>query len=203
MAQIPQARLHRSTYYDGTNGATVVADIPGATIVSGGTGNTTLVIDVNGGQNAVPPGRYVVWTEYPSTPPSILDTNLTDSDLAQIYYELANAASINEQLSDLTTAVAALAGGGALVQSAKGTTDASGEVSFTWDTAFSADPTVVLAIQTTTAEVHSTRLTAVSTTGCDVHVARSPVVSILSINVTAAMVNASGVTVHAIAVGAA
>lgn len=199
MAQQAQARLHRSSYYNGSNGAAVVADIPGASLNSGGTGNATLVIDITGaGQASVPAGRHIVWTEYPNTPVQVLDTNLTDADLAQVYARLVATSDVTA----LQTAVAQLAAGGALVQSAKATTDANGVVTFTWPTAFSATPTVVTGIQTTTAEVHTTRITACSATGATIHVARSPIVAILSINVTAAMINAQGVVVHAIAVGA-
>jgi len=202
MTQKAQARLHRSAYYDGTNGSAVVAEIADASINSGGTGNTTLVIDiVDAGQHSIPPQRHIVWTEYPNAPVSVLDTNLTDAALAQIYQELGNAASVASQLDGLADAVALLSAGGALIQSAKDDTDANGEVDFTWGAEFSAAPVVILAIQTSTAEVHSARLTAVSTTGASVHVGRSPVVAVLGVNVTAAMVNASGVTVHAVAVG--
>lgn len=202
MAQKAQTRLHRSAYYDGTNGAAVVAEIPGASVNSGGTGNTTLVIDiVDAGQQTMPPGRHIVWTEYPGAPVTVLDTNLTDANLAQIYAELADAAAVAAQLDELAGAVESLAGGGPLVQSAKGTTGSNGVVTFTWGTAFSGTPTVVAAIQTTTAEVHTTRITACSASGVTIHVARSPIVAILGINVTAAMVDAAGVTVHVVAVG--
>jgi len=168
----------------------------------GGTGNTTLVIDItDAGQHSIPAGRHIVWTEYPDTPVSVLDTNLTDAALAQIYWELGDVAGLTTQVEELESAVAALSTGGALIQSAKGTTDANGAVTFTWGTAFSAPPVVVLAVETSTAEAHSTRITSCTASAVSVHVARSPVVSILSVNVTAAMVNASGVTVHAVAVG--
>lgn len=202
MAQKAQTRLHRSAYYDGTNGAAVVAEIPGASVNSGGTGNTTLVIDiVDAGQQAMPPGRHIVWTEYPGVPVTVLDTNLTDAHLAQIYRELSDTAAIAAQLDGLESAVESLAGGGSLVQSAKGTTDSNGAVTFIWDTPFSGTPVVVAEIQTATAEIHSTRITACSDTGASFHVARSPVVSVLGINVAAAMINAAGVTVHVVAVG--
>jgi hypothetical protein len=203
MTQQAQARLHRSKLYDGTNGAAVAAEIPDASINSGGTGNATLVLDITGaGQHTIPAGRHIVWTQYPNTPVTVLDTNLTDGGLAEIYGPLADAAAIATQLDDLESAINGLAAGGSLIQSAKGTTDASGVVTFTWGTAFSATPVVVVTIQTTTAEVHTTRITACSATGATIHVARSPIVAILGINVTAAMINASGVVVHAVAVGA-
>lgn len=199
MASVTQARLHRSRYYDGTNGALVVADIPGASLQSGGTGNTTLVIDIAGaGQASIPPQRHIVWTEYPGTPVQVLDTNLADAQLAQVYGAMADVAAI----AAMQTTVSQLASGQPLTQKMKATTAANGVASFTWPTAFSATPTVALAIQTTTAEVHTTRITACSTTGATVHVARSPIIAVVGINVTAAMVDAAGVVVHAIACGA-
>jgi len=198
MASTTQARLHRSKYYDGTNGAAVVADIPGSSLQSGGSGNTTLVIDItDAGQASIPPQRHIVWTEYPGTPVQVLDTNLTDAQLAQVYAQLPDAAAI----AALQTTVGQLASGQPLTQKMKVTTNASGIATFTWPTAFSATPTVALAIQTTTAEVHTTRITACSATGATVHVARSPVVAVLGINVTAAMIDAAGVVVHATACG--
>jgi hypothetical protein len=109
---------------------------------------------------------------------------------------------VTAALADIDETLDALAGA-PLVQAITGVTDINGNVSFTWPQAFSASPVIALAIQTTVAEVHTVRITARSSSGASVHVARSPIVALLGINVTAAMINASGVTVHAVAVGPA
>lgn len=190
MAQNRGARLHRWVKYDGENGAAVEAEIPGASIVSGGTGDSDLTLDIGGGQHLIAPDRNIVWTEYPGTPTivQVLDAGLTDEQVEQIYGLLCDCSALEELL-------------GQSVQAAQGTTDANGSVTITWPEVFAAAPTVSLAIQTSTAEVHSARITALTATSVTVHVARSPVVAVLGVNVTAAMVNASGVVVHAVAVG--
>jgi hypothetical protein len=201
MTQERSARLHRAKHYDGTNGADVVAEIPGASLNSGGTGNTTLVIDItDAGQHAVVPDRYIVWTEYPSAPVNVLDI-ISPAAYEQVYGGLCDCAAVTAALADIGEALDSLTGA-PLVQAVEGITDANGNVSLTWPQAFSASPVVALAIQTTVAEVHTTRITARSSSGASIHVARSPIVAVLGVNVTAAMVNASGVTVHAVAVGA-
>lgn len=199
MAQQSMARRHRAAHYDGTNGAAVRAEIPGSSPVSGGTGNTTLVFDIAGaGQVSVPPNRNIVWTEYPSTPVQVLDTALTDAELASVYGLLGDIPAMQAQIAAMQGVVGSLR-----VQRASGTTNASGLVTFTWPVAFSGSPAVALGIETATGDVHSARLTAVSATGATVHVLRAPVVTVLSINVLGATVNAAGATVHAVAVGPA
>lgn len=88
---------------------------------------------------------------------------------------------------------------GRLVQAVQAATDSNGNACINWPVAFSGTPVVVLALQTSVAEAHTARITANSASGAGVHVARYPLVSALGI--TAPTVNASGVIVHAVAVG--
>jgi hypothetical protein len=92
--------------------------------------------------------------------------------------------------------------GGMLVQAVTGSTDDNGNLSINWPVGFSGTPVVALAVQTSVAEMHSARLTAVCASGASIHVARLPLASAIDANAAPAMVNASGVTVHAVAVGA-
>ena len=196
MAQDSVARLHRAAFYDGENGAAVAAEIPGASVNSGGTGQATLVLDVmDAGQQNILPNRYIVWTQYPNTPPNVIDV-ISAAAYQEVYGGLCDCAAFAE-LAEVVDGLAS----GKLVQAVTGTTDSNGNVSINWPVAFSGTPVVALGLQTSVAEVHTARITANSASGASVHVARSPLVSVLGINVTAAMVNASGVTVHAVAVG--
>lgn len=190
MTQSAGARLHRWARYDGENGAAVVAEIPGASLISGGTGNSNLTLQ-SSGEHVVPPNCSIVWTEYPGSPTIVvvIDTNLTDEQIEQVYGELCDCAALEDLLERS-------------VQGVQGTTDVNGSVTLSWPQTFAAAPKVALAIQTSTAEVHSARVTALSASSITVHVARSPIVAILGVNVTAAMINAAGVDVHVVGVGA-
>lgn len=92
--------------------------------------------------------------------------------------------------------------GRALVQAVTGITDDNGNLSINWPVEFAGTPVVSLALQTSIAEMHSARITAVSSGGASVHVMRAPLALPLGTIVTAAMANAAGVVVHAVAVGA-
>lgn len=209
MTQLHLARLHRAVHYDGTNGAAVAAEIPGASVSSGGTGNTTLVLSiVDAGTHNVPPDRHIVWTEYPAVPVTVLDTNLTESQVEQIYGGLLDS-SAAEQITDLTgqvstleTAVSALEGA-AFVQAVSGTTDSAGSVTLNWPVGFGATPQVTVGLQTGTNQLHSARVTALSASSVTIHVSRAPVVTVLSIAVLGSIVDAAGVTVHVTGVGVA
>lgn len=194
MAQQSMARKHRAAFYDGTNGAAVLAEIPGSSLVSGGTGQTTLVFNItDAGQQTIQPNRNIVWTEYPNTPVQVLDTALTNTDLAQVYGLLGDIPAI-------VTAMAGMSTGALKVQRGTAVTDGSGVATITWPTSFSGTPVVALGLETSNASAHSGRITANSSSATTVTVLRAPVVTVLSINVLGATVAASGVTVHAIGV---
>jgi hypothetical protein len=85
---------------------------------------------------------------------------------------------------------------GSRVQRATGVTDGSGNVTFPWPVgAFSAPPVVTLAIQGAVG-FRSATVTANSATATTVNVLGAPVVSLLGIQILAASVPASGITVH-------
>lgn len=99
------------------------------------------------------------------------------------------------ELAEIMSGAAA----GRLVQAVQATTDGNGNACINWPVAFSGTPVVVLALQTSVAEVHTARITANSASGAGVHVARYPLASPLGM--TEPPVSASGVIVHAVAVG--
>lgn len=82
------------------------------------------------------------------------------------------------------------------VERATGVTDGSGNVTFAWPAgAFSAPPVVTLAIEAG-AGFRSHTITANSATATTINVVGAPVVSLLGIQILAAAIPASGVTVH-------
>lgn len=86
------------------------------------------------------------------------------------------------------------------VERATAVTDGSGNAVFTWPAgAFAAPPVVTVSVQAA-AGMRSPTITANSATSTTVHVLGAPVVSLLGIQILAASVPASGVTVHAQAV---
>jgi len=88
------------------------------------------------------------------------------------------------------------------VERATGVTDANGNVTVNWPAgAFSAPPVVTVAVQGAVG-FRSHTITANSATSTTVTVVGAPVVSLLGIQILAASVPASGVTVHAHAVEA-
>jgi hypothetical protein len=194
------ARKHQSILYTGSNGAAVVAAIPGASLNSGGTGNTLLVIDIaGGGQHQANPGYRFVWTEYPGASAQILDI-LDSTGYNLVYGGLCDCAALAASIGTLDAAVASIVSGNKLVQHVTGTTDASGLLTVNWPITFSTVPVVATAIQTGTAQMHSTRITANSASSTSVAVLRSPVIVVATINVLGATVAAAGVTVHLIGV---
>ena len=91
---------------------------------------------------------------------------------------------------------------GGRVERAQGVTDGSGNVTFTWPPgAFSAPPVVTVAIQAGSG-FRSVTVTANSSASTTVNVVGAPVVSLLGIQILAAAVPASGITVHAHATAA-
>lgn len=91
---------------------------------------------------------------------------------------------------------------GPRVERATGVTDGSGNVTLVWPAgAFTAPPTVTVALQGA-AGFRSHTITANSAASTTVHVLGAPVVSLLGIQILAASIPASGVTVHAHAVAA-
>lgn len=202
MAQFATARLHRASLYDGSNGAAVVAEIPGASLASGGTGNTTLVIDItDAGQHTIQPGNHIVWTEYPSTPVQVLDTALDIAEMAEVYGGLPPLAWVDQTdaaIAALESEVEGLAGGAQLIQRGTAITDSSGDATITWPATFSQAPVVALGLETSNTAPHMVRITDNTATAVSVKVLRAPVVTVLSINVLGATIEPSGVTVHAI-----
>ncbi|CAL9537978.1 hypothetical protein [Streptomyces sp. enrichment culture] len=86
------------------------------------------------------------------------------------------------------------------VERATAVTDGSGNAVFTWPAgAFTAPPVVTIALQGTVG-FRSHTITANSATSTTVNVLGAPVVSLLGIQILAASVSASGITVHAQAV---
>lgn len=91
---------------------------------------------------------------------------------------------------------------GGRVERARGVTDGSGNVTFTWPPgAFSSPPVVAIGLQGA-AGFRAYTITANSATSTTVNVVGAPIVSLLGIQVLAAAVPASGITVHAIATAA-
>ncbi|MDI9829687.1 hypothetical protein [Streptomyces sp. KAU_LT] len=87
------------------------------------------------------------------------------------------------------------------VERATAVTDGAGNVTFTWPAgAFSAPPVVTVSLQGAVG-FRSHTVTANSAGSTTVNVLGAPVVSLLGIQILAASVPASGVTVHAHAVG--
>lgn len=89
------------------------------------------------------------------------------------------------------------------VFSAKGTTDANGDVVFTFTPAFATVPVVVNAVETATTDGTETRITAISAGSVTFNARRSPAVTVLGISVLSAPQPAVGFVVHAVAVEAA
>lgn len=77
-----------------------------------------------------------------------------------------------------------------------GVTDGSGNVTFTFTTAFATTPKVSHSVETAIADVVECRISAISTTAVTFNVRRSPSVTILGFSVLETPVAASGVTVH-------
>lgn len=93
----------------------------------------------------------------------------------------------------------AYAPAGGRVERARGVTDGAGNVTFTWPSgAFAGPPVVALGIQAA-AGFRSWSITANTAASTTVHVLGAPIVSLLGINILAAAVPASGITVHAVA----
>lgn len=88
------------------------------------------------------------------------------------------------------------------IYSSTGTTDGSGNVSFTFSPAFSGNPVIAASLQTTITDLTDIRVTAVSPSSCTVNVRRSAVVVVLGINVLQAPTSYSGGVVHLHAVEA-
>lgn len=86
--------------------------------------------------------------------------------------------------------------------SVKGATDASGNVTFTFNPPFATTPVVVNAVETSTADGTETRITAASASSVTFNARRSPAVTVLGISVLSAPQPAVGFVVHALAVEA-
>lgn len=80
-----------------------------------------------------------------------------------------------------------------------GTTDGSGNVTFTFNTPFAAVPDVAHSIETALSDATEARITAISVSAVTYNVRRSPAVTILGISVLSAPVAAVGVIVRVIA----
>lgn len=89
------------------------------------------------------------------------------------------------------------------VFSAKGTTDASGNVTFTFSPSFATVPVVVNAVETSVTDGTETRITAISTSSVTFNARRSPAVTVLGISVLSAPQPAVGFVIHVVAVEAA
>ena len=85
---------------------------------------------------------------------------------------------------------------------AKGVTDASGNVTFTFSPPFASVPVVVNAVETATTDGTETRITALSASSVTFNARRSPAVTVLGISVLSAPQPAVGFTVHALAIEA-
>ena len=91
---------------------------------------------------------------------------------------------------------------GGRVERAPGVTDGSGNVTFTWPPgAFSAPPVVTVTVEAASG-FRSFGITANSAASTTVNVLGAPIVSLLGIQILAAAVPASGITVHAHATAA-
>ncbi len=88
------------------------------------------------------------------------------------------------------------------IVAAKGATDASGNVTFTFTPAFATVPVVTNAVETSTVDGTETRITAISTSSVTFNARRSPAVTILGISVLSAPQPAVGFIVHAMAIEA-
>lgn len=96
----------------------------------------------------------------------------------------------------------AYAPAGGRVERARGVTDGSGNVTLAWPAgAFTAPPVVTVGIQAASG-FRSWSITANTAASTTVQVLGAPVVSLLGINILAAAVPASGITVHAVATAA-
>ncbi|MCC9686864.1 hypothetical protein [Streptomyces sp. MNU103] len=88
------------------------------------------------------------------------------------------------------------------VVSARGVTDGSGNVTVSWPAgAFAGPPVVTVGIEAASG-FRSWSVTANSATSTTVHVLGAPIVSLLGIQILAAAVPASGITVHVTATAA-
>ena len=106
------------------------------------------------------------------------------------------------QLGDGTTRTIS---GGRRVFSATGTTNASGDVTFNFGTAFAAAPVVSVAFQGAASQSPvDYRITAISTTSVTINVRQSlaTVIALLGLTLLAASAPLSGATIHVIAVEA-
>lgn len=106
------------------------------------------------------------------------------------------------QLGDGTTRTV---GGVRRVFSATGTTDASGNVTFNFGTAFAATPVVSVAFQGAASQSPvDYRITAISTTSVTINVRQSlaTVIALLGLTLLAASAPLSGANIHVIAVEA-
>lgn len=83
-----------------------------------------------------------------------------------------------------------------------GTTDGSGNVTFTFSPAFAAAPVVTHSLQTTVADATEARITALSASSVTFNVRRSPAVTLLGISVLQVPQPLTGATVHVIATAA-
>lgn len=105
--------------------------------------------------------------------------------------------------SDGTRWVLIRAAGTRRVFAAKGTTDGSGNVTFTFTPPFATVPVVTNAVETATTDGTETRITAISASSVTFNARRSPAVTVLGISVLSAPQPAVGFVVHAVAVEAA
>lgn len=104
--------------------------------------------------------------------------------------------------SDGTRWVVIRQSGSRRVVAAKGTTDASGNVTFPFTPPFAAPPVVTNAVETATADGTECRITALSASSVTFNARRSPAVTVLGLSVLAAPQPAVGFTVHAVAMEA-
>lgn len=88
------------------------------------------------------------------------------------------------------------------VVSARGVTDVAGNVTFSWPAGTFTVPPVVTATLEAAAGFRSWSVTANTATSTTVHVLGAPIVTLLGIQILAAAVPASGITVHVTATAA-
>ncbi|MER6828891.1 hypothetical protein ABT352_23120 [Streptosporangium sp. NPDC000563] len=88
------------------------------------------------------------------------------------------------------------------VFAATGITNASGNVVFNFNPAFTGVPVITHATQTGVADLTECRITSLSASSVTFNVRRSPAVTLLGISVVQVPQPASGVTVHCMAVEA-
>lgn len=105
--------------------------------------------------------------------------------------------------SDGTRWVVIRPSGSRRVVAAKGTTDASGNVIFTFTPAFGTVPVVTNAVESAVADGTETRITAISASSVTFNARRSPAVTILGISVLSAPQPAAGFVIHITAMEAA